>query len=319
MTEPALGIHAHPSRKLGKKPPQPGKRALMLRDVLTGVLPDHPTSVDYLTGITFGLYHNDRWGDCGPTMIANNRRMVTYDLLGVMQAPSQDDVTDLYVRSTDPPFNPVTGDNDNGVYLQQMLEQVHSGGIGGIRCVAFAKIDVHDHETLRAATAIFGGVLYGVDLQTAQQRQTDAGVWDYSPSGEWGGHAVPGGQYDADSLRIVTWAELVDMTDAFVAHQADEAWVAIWPEHFGSKAFLRGVDVKGLATAYERLTGEPLPIPGPQPAPPAPDPGGATFRLTAPVAAAVARWAARHQVPVADAPNELLRRELHVAPGNIGD
>jgi len=310
LTEPARGIHAHPTRKLGKKPPQPGKRALMLRDVLTGALPEHPPTADYLLGIEFGMYRNNDWGDCGPTMIANNRRMVTYDLTGVMQAPTQDDVTDLYVRSTDPPFNPVTGANDNGVYLQQMLEQVHAGGIGGIRCVAFAKIDVRDHETLRAATAIFGAVLYGVDLQTAQQRQTDTGTWDYSPSGEWGGHAVPGGQYDADSLRIVTWSRLVDMTDQFITHQADEAWVCIWPEHLGSKAFQQGVDVAKLAAAYEDLTGDRLPVP-PTPTPPAPD-SGTTFRLTAPVAAAVGRWAARHQIPVADAPNELLRRELHV-------
>jgi hypothetical protein len=269
MTEAARGIHAHPSRKLGLRKALPDKRALMLRDVLTGALPEHPATVDYLAGITFGMYNNDRWGDCGPTMIANNRRMVTYDLLGVMQAPSQDDVTDLYVRSTTPPFNPLTGENDNGVYLQEMLDQVHSGGIGGIRCVAFAKIDPGDQETLRAATAIFGAVLYGVDLQVAQQRQTDAGTWDYSPSGEWGGHAVPGGAYRAGRLKVITWAEAVEMTDTFVSHQVDEAWVAIWPEHFGSKAFLQGVNVSALAAAYTDVTGDPLPIP-PSPAPPTP-------------------------------------------------
>jgi hypothetical protein len=267
VTEPARGIHTHPSRKLGKRPPLPGRRALMLRDVLTGELPEHPPTADHLIGIAFGMYGNDRWGCCGPASIANLRRMTTYDLTGVTQAPTQADVTDLYVRSTTPPFNPLTGANDNGVYLQELLEAVHGGGIGGIRCVAFAKIDVHDHETLRAATAIFGGVLYGVDLQTSQQRQTDAGTWDYAPSTEWGGHAVPGGQYDADSLRVVTWAELVDMTDDFVTHQADEAWVVVWPEHFGSKAFLDGVDLSRLATAYERLTGQKLPVPAPTPTP----------------------------------------------------
>jgi hypothetical protein len=309
----AQGIHAHPVRKLGKRPAQAGRRALMLRDLLTGRLPDHPPTADYLLGVEFGLYGNDRWGDCGPTAVANLRRLTTYDLTGVTQAPSLEDVLDLYARSTTPPFNPVTGANDNGVYLQQMLEAVHAGGIGGIKCVAFAKIDVTDHETLRAATAIFGGVLYGVDLQTAQQRQTDAGTWDYTPSREWGGHAVPGGQYDADSLRIVTWAQLVDMTDAFVAHQADEAWVVVWPEHFGSAAFLQGVDQARLAAAYEDLTGERLPVP-PSPEPPAPPaPGGdGWFRLDAPVGAAVARWATRHGIPVADAPAELLRRVLHV-------
>lgn len=307
MTEPAPGIHAHPNRKLGKKPPLPGRRALMLRDVLSGTLPEHPPTADYLLGIEFGLYRNDEYGDCGPTAIANLRRLTTYDLTGVMQAPSQDDVFDLYRRSTTPPFDPATGANDNGVYLQQMLEAVHAGGIGGIRCVAFAKIDVSDHETLRAATAIFGGVLYGVDLQVAQQRQTDAGTWDYAPSGDWGGHAVPGGQYDADSLRIVTWAELVDMTDRFVTHQADEAWVVIWPEHLGSRAFLQGVSLDRLAAAYQSLTGDQLPVVDP----PTPAPGpaaGFPVDLDPDVATHVAHVAALRRITPDAWVNDRLRK-----------
>lgn len=313
MTELARGIHAHPTRKLGKRPPLAGRRALMLRDVLTGAVPEHPPTADYLLGIEFGMYGNDRYGDCGPTSIANLRRMTTYDLTGVMQAPSQDDVFDLYSRSTTPPFDPHTGENDTGVYLQQMLEQVQSGGIGGIRCVAFAKIDVTDHETLRAATAIFGGVLYGVNLQTTQDQQTNSGTWDYAPSSEWGGHAVPGGQYDADSLRIVTWAQLVDMTDAFVTHQADEAWVVIWPEHFGSKAFLEGVDTTRLAVLYLALTGEhlPAPAPSPPPAPPAPGPGaGFPVDLDPDVAARVAHLAARRRIAPSAWVNQRLRAYL---------
>ena len=275
MTEPARGIHDHPGRALGKRPPLE-KRALMLRDILTGVVPDHPLTVDYLGNIPFGLYGNNRFGVCGPAAVANYRRLVTTLITDVPDFPTQDDVWDLYRRSGNPGFDPALypddpRQQDEGVYMHVMLDALHTGGIGGTRCVAFAKIDVDDRETLRAATAIFGGLLYGVDLQSAQQSQTDTGTWDYVPSGEWGGHAVPGGQYDQDSLRVVTWAELVDMTDRFVAEQADEAWVIVFDEHFGSRAFLQGVDLEALRQAYRALTGRDLPTPEP-PEPPAPAP-----------------------------------------------
>jgi hypothetical protein len=51
--------------------------------------------------------------------------------------------------------------------------------------------------------------------------------------------------------------------------------------------------------------------PTPTPVDPAPGESG-WVRLDAPVGVAVARWATRHGIPVADAPNELLRRVLHV-------
>ena len=48
------------------------------------------------------------------------------------------------------------------------------------------------------------------------------------------------------------------MTKAFSSHQLDEAWIAIWPEHFGAAHFLKGVDVDALARDYEALTCRPL-------------------------------------------------------------
>ena len=265
------------NRKLGRRPPT-NAPALMLRDVLTGKVPAHPVSVDYLDGITFGLYENDRYSDCGPTDVANSRRQVTHLLTGSMQAPSQEDVFDLYRRSGNPNFNPTTGADDNGVVMQDMLKAVHDGGIGGVKCIAYAKVDVNDHETLRAATAIFGQLHWGVDLQVEQQSQTDQGYWDYSPSAEWGGHAILGGAYDSSNHKVVTWGELVRVTDSFVQNQLEEAWVVIWPEHLGTKEFMEGIDLTALQQAYRTLTGRDLPMPvPPSPSPPQPDPEEARF------------------------------------------
>lgn len=266
---------------LGRKP-KSGERygvALPLGRFLTGVVPVYPPNVDHLQalGLTFGLYGNDRFGVCGPTSLANYTRMVTCWLTGKQFTPSQDDVFDLYRRSGNPNFDPASGQDDNGVVMQEMLDAARSGGFAGRPVICFAKVDMTNLDEVRAAVAIFGGVLLGVDLRQAQQDQTSRGIWDYVASPEWGGHAVLAGAYDdrpgdvSDLLGIITWAEDVECTSSFLHQQLDEAWVVVLPEHLGTKAFLEGVDVKALAQAYTALTGEPFPVQPPTPPePPAP-------------------------------------------------
>jgi hypothetical protein len=270
--------------RLGKLKPI-NAPSLMLADVLTGTTPAVPALADHFTGVAdWEMGGNDQFGTCGPTSVANMVRLITRGLTGTMQAVALDDVYDLYRRSGNPGFNPdLTWDDpkqeDNGVILQKMLGALLAGGIGGRKPVAYAKVAPGDMDTLDKAVAIFGGVLLGVDLQVAQQRQT---TWDYtSGSGEWGGHAILAGRYNdptgttSDRLGVITWAEAVDTTRGFISHLEDEAWVVVWPEHLGSREFLEGVDVKALASAYEDLTGRPFPAvptppaPAPSPAPPA--------------------------------------------------
>lgn len=276
MTD-AVGIHAHESRKLGRRPPS-NKRALLLSDVLTGVVPAHPLAVDHVSTFLFGLYENDTFGDCGPTSVANLRRAVTAGLLGQEVPPTQADVFDLYTRSGNPDFDPNDpgGPGDGGVDMQTMLEALLADGIGGVKPLAFAKVDVTNDGELDAAVSIFGGVLWGVDLKVAQQAQTDAGEWDYEAgSGEWGGHAIVELAFDeqARTEDVISWALRVKTTAAFRRHQLEEAWVVIWQENLDHPAFQQGVDLDALQSAYKALTGKT--IPGvPTPPPPTPVPGG---------------------------------------------
>jgi hypothetical protein len=220
---------------------------------------------------------NDQYGDCGPVSVANSRALTSLFLNGSEAYPSLDDVFDLYRRSGNPDFNPVTDTDDNGVDMQTMLEAVQKGGIAGVKSVAFAKVDVTNLDEIRAAVAIFGFLLLGVDLETAQQHQ--GSLWDYVKTSDWGGHAVMAGSYTSTTvgadLSVITWAERVGLTDAFWTHQVEEAWVVIWPEHLGTEQFQEGVDLTALAGAYKVLTGKVLPIPAPAPVPvppPAPEP-----------------------------------------------
>jgi hypothetical protein len=164
--------------------------------------------------------------------------------------------------------------------MQTMLEALLAGGIGGVKPVAFAKVDATDDDQLAAAVSIFGGVLWGVDLHHAQQQQTLQGTWDYAASADWGGHAVLHGAYDGGADTVITWGHRVGTTAAFRQQQLKEAWVVVWAENVAHPAFQQGVDLAALATAYENLTGRPFPVPAPPAsspaatAPPTAVPGG---------------------------------------------
>jgi hypothetical protein len=277
----AVGIHAHDQRKLGRKQNDPTQPRLKLSQFLkTGALPSIPPAEDYTAINNWDIFANDTYGDCGPCSVAHSRMQVTQYLTGKLVKPTLGDVLDLYKRSGNPNFP----QDDNGVILQDMLNEVRRNGIAGVKCVAFAQVDHTNEAEMDAAQALFGGLHQGVTLQTAQQTQTDALLWDYAPSGIWGGHAIYAGGYTQPRRRVVTWGEEVEYTDAFAAHQLDEAWVVIWPEHLQSKEFLAGIDLAALANAFHTLTGgtlplppAPTPIPTPTPTPPPmPTPPGPT-------------------------------------------
>lgn len=294
----------HPSRRLGRRPPTHAP-ALRFASFWTGAIPAHPTAADHLGQVSeWELGGNDQFGTCGPTSVANMRRQVVAYLAPGGTLPTLEDIYDLYRRSGNPGFNPnLPADDprqeDGGVDMQTMLGALLKDGIGGVKPVAFAKVDSLKADQLRAAIAIFGGLLYGVDLEVAQQAQTDAGLWDYRNSAEWGGHAILAGRYKGASkgedVAVVTWQMVVGTTDAFETHQLEEAWVVIWPEHLGSVAFQEGVDRAALAAAYQAVTGRPLPtVDPPAPTPTPADPLHELAALMRQFITDVNSWLERH-------------------------
>jgi hypothetical protein len=291
---PTNELVAHPRYRLGRLPAEHDLPALTLK--LTGVVPAHPLTADHLAAVkTFTLGMNDRFGTCGPTMLANYAILTWKALLGEDITVSDEAVATLYRLSGNPGFDPSLDPNDpaqddNGVVLQDMLDaaRVHGleithadGSKELVKLVAFAKLaDPADVDALRAVTSIFGAGLLGVDLEVAQQAQTDAGgPWDYvARSAEWGAHAIPGGAYTSASAPhaadevCISWLLRLGMTDGFIAHRADEVWVGIFPVHLTHPAFQQGVDQAAFAADFEALTGEQLLVPPPAPVPPGPAP-----------------------------------------------
>lgn len=266
MSREAVGIHAHPNYKTGRRPPK-NAPALDFARYLTGQTPEHPVAADHFAAATFGLYGNDHFGVCGPTSVCNLVRLVTRALLGTQIEPSQDDCFDLYRRSGNPDFDPTTGAGDNGVDMQTMLEALLSGGVGdgkggNVKPICFAKLDVAQDAVLDATVSIVGGDLWGVNLETAQQAQTNAQPpkWDYQQSDTWGGHAVLNGKYDESTQdgEVISWELDVQTTSPFRRQQLEEGWVVVWQWNLDHPAFQAGVDLNALRADYQELTGQTL-------------------------------------------------------------
>jgi hypothetical protein len=308
-----MSEHRLPGQRLGRRKPDRSRPVLLMTDFLTGTLPAIPPVDDHLADVAeWNGRTNISFGTCGPCALANYTIMVWKYLLGTDITVSDAAIFDLYQRSGNPTFDPATGRGDGGVDMTVMLSAALAGGLeitlpGGVTQVvkplAFASVPLQPNGLayIKDVTALMGGVLFGLDLEISQQSQTSAGLWDYTPSPDWGGHATMGGKYvmppgdHAADVTNITWQQPVGMTDPFIAHQDSECYAVIYQAHLEHPAFLTGVDVPTLASAYTSITGKvfPVPVPAPPPAPiPAPVPAPVTPPLPpgADPALAVADW-----------------------------
>lgn len=277
------------SYKTGRRAPK-NAPALRLADILSKTVPTHPATVDYLADLAnWQVLGNDSAGDCNAVTWANERRAVTAHL-SAEAYPSQAEVWAFY-KTQNPDFDPSGSPDtngpgssaDQGMDIQTGLEYLHgTGGPDNVKAVAFAKVDHTNLAEVQAAIAIFGGLWLGITVLDGNMTEFDDNEeWtDVKNSGVDGGHAIYAGGYMPD-IKFVTWGEETSFAPSFWTGSVDgqplveEAWVVIWPEHLGSKAFLEGVDLSALSAAYQELTGDTFPVPTPDPAPtptPAPAP-----------------------------------------------
>jgi hypothetical protein len=250
--------------------------ALKLASFLSGTVPAHPRSEDYLAKLSnWQVLGNDVAGDCNAVAWANMRRLVTATLT-TENYPTQAQVWTFY-ETQNPGFDPngtkqtdgPQSSKDQGMDIQTGLEYLHSqGGPDGVKAVAFAKVDHKDLTEVKAALAIFGSLWLGITVLDANKKQFEEDhAWtDVAGSKVDGGHAILGGGYNPD-IKFVTWGQETEFAPSFWKGSVDdtplveEAWVVIWPEHLGSAEFLAGVDLTRLAADYQDLTGSTLTFP----------------------------------------------------------
>lgn len=277
--------------KLGRRPSDPARLARMIQLPVRGVLPAYPITADHMALIArWMLGANDRFGTCGPTSVANFVVMVWKYCLGIDITVSDAAIFKLYQQSGNPTFDPFAKPDangnvpgDNGVDMTVMLDALLKYGIDitlpdgtvqNVKPLCYARVAV-DPPTQRAVTSILGGVLWGADMQVAQQSQD---VWDYVPgSPEWGGHAILGAKYTSDEAKghadesTASWAEVFGTTVAWETHRVSESYIPVFRPTWDHPDFQAGIDQAALAAAFEAATGRPFPVPVPEP-PPGPGP-----------------------------------------------
>lgn len=267
----ARGIHAHASMKLGRRPVDKRKASIDAASFLrVDRVPDHPL-VDPVPLLNYPMDRNDQAGCCVVAGLDHALQTI-HAQLGVPRANWTDGELLAFYQTQNPGFRTwadADGPHDQGMEIQAFLSylQQHAGMISG-----FGRLDHNDSELLKAATWVGLAIVTGEDLRRAQQRQK---VWDYvAGSPGWGGHCTctVGYSNSPDTQACVTWGQVVQMTEAFVANQVEEAWFVLTPAHIANPAFRNHFDLAGFAQAVRDITENKIviPVPPPTPVPPVP-------------------------------------------------
>jgi hypothetical protein len=225
--------------KLGKLPPKHDPRTLCFAKYLkTGSLPVAPDVLDSWTQkiSTFPMYLNDKLGDCG---IAGMGHLIeTWTACsGTEFSPTDDDILTAYAAISG--YDPVTGDNDNGINLLDGLNYWKATGVASHKIDSFMSVEAQNDDHLREAMYLFGSAYVGVQLPISAQGQDIWTVPTGGPRGDgtpgsWGGHCIQLIAYDSDFVTCVTWGSLKKMTWAWWNTYGDEAWAIISPDWVSS-------------------------------------------------------------------------------------
>jgi hypothetical protein len=253
---PAVGIHAHDTFKLGRRPKTPDRRDLQFaklidKSAFAGVkLPGHLAYQDKVT--SYPMLGNDRVGDC--TMAAKYHMIQTWDAVvgEVTFAPTDGMALGDYSRVTG--YNPRDPNTDQGAVERDVLNDWRSvNAADGQRIYAFAAVDFKDEAQVKFATYLFGGVYWGISLpETAQDQSQAGGTWKkptritgQGAPGSWGGHAAPSTGYDRHGVPLITWGFEMHMAWAFIREYVEECWALVPREWFAAS----GIDPTGLNEA----------------------------------------------------------------------
>ena len=230
--------------QLGKLPARQDARTLKLADVLQIALPPVPDSFDNDAGrnIPNPMFGNDVWGDCVIAGRAHMTRRFESVEQGACIPISDSEVLHEYWREQgaapssrkrfcktveDWPSQP-----NNGLVMLDSLKAWRAGWPAcgeNYSIYAFAGVDWHNRDQVRAAIFLLGGLYVGIALPISAQNQE---VWDAddSPNGapsSWGGHCVYIPAYSPDGLECVTWGARKKMTWAFWDKYIEECYAVV--------------------------------------------------------------------------------------------
>lgn len=241
--------------KYGRIPSPHDLRTLKLEHYLSpAALPLVPPTFDYGGLVSdFPMYDNDRIGDCTAAAMAHMFQIWNASGKGTFYAePSIESVEALYTATSGWPAK-----GDNGANELDVLRYVRSTGLTpDDKLYAFASVDRHDREYVRAAAYIFGGLYIGIGIADTDQfeREFSAGR-PWTP--EWGdikaGHAVNITGITAKGLSCISWGRKQTMNWAFWEQQVEEVWACLPAVWANNRAPIVGLNFDELAADLSKV------------------------------------------------------------------
>lgn len=155
----------------------------------------------------WGMFGNDTIGDCTCACIAHILMLVTAHT-GKLVIPDESDVIAAYSAVSG--YDPITGANDNGAEIPDVLNYWMNTGLAGHKILAWADIDYTNEEAQKQGIYIFGATDDAVQLPNSamDQFQADqAWVVEADDGGIDGGHSIPRFGYGSGGASCVTWAK----------------------------------------------------------------------------------------------------------------
>lgn len=222
-----------PGRRLGKLAPVYDPRTLRLAHYIekrkTPKIPKtHNLSRKTLKAFPegLGMMRNDDFGCCTIAALGHaEQAWSTYG--GKPRRPTDVEIIEAYDR--------VNGGVDEGAAMLDVLKMARRVGIGGNTIYGFVSIEPLNHDQVRTAHFLFGGIYIGANLPVSAQSQD---VWDVGEGpaftvGSWGGHAMNVVDFDTKGLTVITWGALQRMTWAWWDRYVDEAFVVLEQDYVG--------------------------------------------------------------------------------------
>jgi hypothetical protein len=206
-----------PDLRLGRKPGVVEDRRTFMAEA---VLRPEDVRVPMTHEVTQSLHEvpmfaNDRLGDC--TQASKGHAIVTMERASRQHevALTDEDVILAYRRVGG--YVPGRPETDNGAYELDSLNDWRQNGIGREKdgtphkIKAFVRVDHTDHDQLRMAHYVFGGLKVCAGLPLSAADQIDRGqAWDVTEGsraafGSWGGHSTFSYGYARWGLWVWTW------------------------------------------------------------------------------------------------------------------
>lgn len=242
--------------RLGKSAPKFDVRTLRLahyieKRKLPKVPLTHTLSARTLAAFPqLGMMRNNDLGCCTVSSIGHMEQ--TWSAYGGKPwRPTDAEIVEVYGR--------VNGGVDEGAAMLDVLKTLKRDGIGGNKIYAYVSIDPLDHDQVRTAHFLFGGLYVGANLPVSAQDQLEVGPWDVtvgngSEPGSWGGHAFNVVDYSLAGLTCVTWGQLQKLTWAWLDRYCDEVYAILEEDYVGDdKRSPQGISLAKLAGDIKAL------------------------------------------------------------------